>query len=142
MAKITDYSTLSKREKINRYFSEDIKKRVVSELEQNLSTVAEICRDYEVSRTAVYKWLYKYSKLRKKGVKQIVEKQSDTNKLKALKEEIKELQRVIGEKQLTIDFQSKVIDLAEEEYKVDIKKKFGEKPYSGTGTIEKNTPTK
>lgn len=142
MAKITDYQGLSKREKINRYFSEEIKKKIVTEIDRNLATVSEISKEYEVSRTSVNNWLNKYSKMRKKGIRQIVEKQSDTNKLKVLREEIKELQRVIGEKQLTIDFQSKVIDFAEEEYKVDIKKKFGEKPYSGTGTIEKNTATK
>lgn len=142
MAKITDYQKLTSRERINRYFSEEIKKKIVSEIDRNLTTVSEICKEYEVSRTSVHRWLNQYSKWRKKGMKQIVEKQSDTNKLKALKEEIKELQRVIGEKQLMIDFQSKVIDIAEDEYKVDIKKKFGGKLYSGTGTIEKNTPTK
>jgi len=41
-----------------------------------------------------------------------------------------------------IDFQQKVIELAEEAYKVDIKKKFGGKPSSGSGIIGTNTPTK
>jgi hypothetical protein len=76
--------------------------------------------------------------MRKKGVKQIIEAKSDTRKIQHLKEQIKELERVIGQKQLLIDFQQKAIELAEEEYKIDIKKKFGERPYSGTGITGNN----
>ena len=77
--------------------------------------------------------------MRKKGVKQVVEARSDTRKIQQLKEQLKELERVIGQKQLLIDFQQKAIELAEKEYNIDIKKKFGEKPFSGTGITGSNT---
>jgi len=51
----------------------------------------------------------------------IVETESDTRQLIALKKRISELEQIIGEKQILIDFQSKMIDLAEETYGVDIK---------------------
>jgi len=35
-----------------------------------------------------------------------------------------------------------MIELAEEEYGIDIKKKLADKPYSGSGTTEENTDTK
>ncbi len=75
-------------------------------------------------------------------MKQIVEAKSDTIKIQQLKQQIKELEQVIGQKQLLIDFQQKVMELAEDEYGVDIKKKFGKKPYSGSGTTETNIPIK
>jgi transposase len=125
----------------NRYFSEDFKREKVREIEKNLATVAEIKREYEVSATAIYKWIYKYSTMRKKAVKQVVEAKSDTRKIHQLKEKVRELERIIGQKQILLDFQEKMIELAEEEYRVDIKKKFGTKPSSGSGTVAKNTST-
>jgi transposase len=125
----------------NRYFSEDFKREKVREIEKNLATVSEIKREYEVSATAIYKWIHKYSTMRKKAVKQVVEAESDTRKIHQLKEKVRELERIIGQKQILLDFQEKMIELAEEEYRVDIKKKFGTKPSSGSGTVAKNTST-
>lgn len=140
MANLKDYEKLTVRERNNRYFSEDFKRKKVSEIDRNLSSVAEICRQYQVSNTAVYKWIYQYSTMRKKGVKQVVEAKSDSQKILALKEQIKELERIVGEKQIKLDFQEKMIEIAEKEYGVDIKKKFSGKPSSGTGSS--GTPTK
>jgi hypothetical protein len=72
--------------------------------------------------------------MRKKGVKQVVEAKSDSRKIQALQEKIKEMERIIGEKQIKIDFQEKMIEIAEREYRVDIKKKFSGKRSSGTGS--------
>jgi transposase len=133
MANLKDYEKLTVKERINRYFSEDFKRKKVSELERNLISISELCREYQVSDTAVYNWIYKYSAMRRRGVKQVVEAKSDSKKLLALREQIKELERIIGEKQVKLDFQEKMIELAENAYKVDIKKKFTGKPSSGTG---------
>ena len=62
--------------------------------------------------------------MRKKGLRQVIEAKSDGQKLEALREEMKELQRIIGEKQIKLDFQERLISLAEREYNVDIKKKL------------------
>lgn len=128
--------------RIQRYFSEGLKRKKVEEIEKNISKISEICREYQVSKTSVYKWIYKYSLMRKKGIKQVVEARSDTRKILYLKEQVKELERIVGKKQILIDFQEKVIDLAEQEYHVDIKKKFGTIPYAGFGETEANTTTK
>lgn len=123
----------------NRYFSEDFKRKKVRELDQNITSVKEIVKEYEVSRSSIYQWIYKYSLHRKRGTKQVIEAMSDTQKIKALKDQIKALEQALGQKQMLIDFQSKVIDLAEEEYQIDIKKKFGDKPSFGSGTAGDNT---
>jgi hypothetical protein len=77
--------------------------------------------------------------MRKKSVKQVVEAKSDSKKLLALREQVKELERIIGEKQVRLDFQEKMIDLAEKTYNIDIKKKFSGKRSSGTGSNVKST---
>lgn len=133
MANLKEYEKLTVKERQYRYFSEDFKRKKVSELDRNLISIAELCREHQVSATAVYKWIYAYSTMRKKGLKQVIETKSDSQKLIALREEMKELQRIIGEKQIKLDFQEKLISLAEREYKVDIKKKLSGKLSSGTG---------
>jgi transposase-like protein len=117
-----------------RYFSADFKKKRVQELENNLVSVSDICKTHKVSRTSVYRWLYKYSNMAKKQLRQVVEAKSDTKKISLLEDRIKEMERIIGQKQLLIDFQDKMIEIAESTYEVDIKKKFGSKPSFGIGS--------
>ena len=142
MANLKEYEKLTVKERINRYFSEDFKREKVSELDRNLIGVSALCREYQVSAAAVYKWIYAYSTMRKKGLKQVIEAKSDSQKILAMREQIKELERIIGEKQVKLDFQEKVISLAEAEYKVDIKKKLSGKLSSGTGSTGKFTKSK
>lgn len=137
MATISDYKKSTTRERQKRFFNETFKRSKVSEIERNILSIAELCKEHQVSRTAVYKWIYKYSLMRKQENRQVVEPESETRKVLLLKQELAELQRVIGEKQLKVDFLEKVIDLAEEEYGLDIKKKFTTRPFYGTGPTEK-----
>ncbi|MBC7426233.1 MAG: transposase [Bacteroidia bacterium] len=109
----------------NRYFSEEFKKQKVHDLESNLVKIAEICREYHVSPTAVYKWIYKYSAMRKKGEKQVIEKLSDTRKIKHLEDKVRELERMLGQKQIIIDVTNKMIELTEQEHNIIIKKNSG-----------------
>ena len=110
------------KDKINRYFCESFKINKVKEIEKNLTTISEISNEYDVSRTSIYRWIYKYSNNMKKGVKQVIELKSDTKKLLYYKQKIKDLEQIIGQKQIMIEFQDKMIELAEKEYNVEIKK--------------------
>jgi len=125
-----------------RSFSEDFKKGKVREVERNLSSVSDICKTYSVSRTSVYRWIYKYSVMAKKQVKQVVEAKSDTQKIRALEDRIKELERIVGQKQLLLEFKDKMIEIAEADYGIDIKKKVGSKLSSGTTSTGKSTGTR
>lgn len=123
-----------KRVLYNRRFSEEFKRKKVKELENNLVSISEICKTYGVSRAAVYKWIYKFSIMAKKNVRQVVEAKSDTQKIKMLEEKIKELERIIGKKQLEIEFKDKMIEIAG----ID-KKKRSSKLSSGTPTTDPST---
>ena len=125
-----------------RYFSEDFKKKRVKELENNLVSIPDICRTYQVSRAAIYKWVYKYSIMARKDVKQVVEAKSDTKKIQMLEERIKELERIVGQKQILLEFNDKMIEIAETTYGIDIKKKASFKLSPGSTTTDKPTDTK
>lgn len=124
-----------------RSFSENFKKQKVEEILCQRTSVLEISRQYEVSSTSVYRWMYKFGSMKKKKERVIVETDSDTKELLALKKRIAELERVIGQKQILLDFKEKMIELAEETYKVDIKKKFTTKPSDTSGFGENDSPT-
>jgi len=134
-----NYFDWEKKPKEQRHFSDDFKKSKVRELEKRITSIPDICRTYAVSRAAVYKWIYKYSPMAKKQVKVVVEAKSDTQKIKALEDRIKELERIVGQKQLLIEFKDKMIEIAEATYGVDIKKKVGSKLSSGTTSTGKFT---
>lgn len=111
-----------KQVRVVRHFSESFKQEKVREIERNLTTVMQVSKVYGVTRAAVYKWLYKYSAHHKKQIRQIIEPMSDTRKIKEMKQKIKELERLVGQKQILLEFREKQIEIAEEMYKIDIKK--------------------
>jgi len=122
-----------------RVFSESFRKSKVREIERNLTTVIMVSREFDVSTSAVYKWLNKYSILRARQLRQIVEPMSDAHKIKELRKKIQELEQLLGQKQIQIEFKEKMIELAEEMYQVDIKKKLGSKLSNGSGSTGKST---
>lgn len=130
------------KERVVRHFSESFKKEKVREIDRNLSSVSQISRVYEVSRSAVYKWIYKYSIHRQKQVRQIIEPMSDTRKIKDLEQKIKDLERLVGQKQILIEFREKQIDIAEQLYQIDIKKKLGTSASKSLDLTEKNSTGK
>jgi transposase len=128
--------SLSLAERKKRIFSEDFKREKVREIELKQTSVSEVSKVYQVRPNNVYKWIDKYSNKQKKGLRLIVEMESDTKKLIALQAKIAELERLVGQKQVIIEFQNKMIEIAEQEYQIDIKKKFDSKPSSSSGSTE------
>lgn len=129
--------TLSVSERRTRNFSENFKKEKVREMELGLTRPSELKKAYELSYTSIYRWLAKFGSMKDKKERLVVENQSDTAQLLELKKRVAELERVVGQKQLLIDFQQKMIDLAEEEYGVDIKKKLSGEQSNITGKTGK-----
>lgn len=127
---------LTQSERRKRIFSDDFKKQKVREIEMRQTTITEVSKTYQVRYNNVHKWVEKYSSSYKKGVRLVVEMESDTKKLLALQQQIAELERAVGQKQIMIDFQAKMIELAETTYGIDIKKKFDSTPLSSSGNIE------
>ena len=124
---------LSTQERRMRRFSESFKREKVKEIEIGYSTPTEISRQYQVTTANVHRWIRKFGTMGNKKEKLVVESESDTRQLLELKKKVAELERIIGQKQILIDFKDKMIELAEEEYGVDIKKKYSTQRSAGSG---------
>lgn len=128
---------MSTSERRRRRFSDNFKIQKVREIETGQTKVSEICSQYQVASNNVYLWIDKFGSMKNKKERLIVETDSDTRQLLELKKRVSELERIIGQKQILIDFQDKMIDLAEETYGMDIKKKFFSTPSNTSGKTEK-----
>lgn len=128
----TQGSKLQIKSKYTRTFSEAFKRAKVKDLDAGLLSIKEICETYEVSRTSVYKWLYKYSPHHSKGSIQVVQMKSEAHKSKEFKQRISELEQALGRKQMELDYLNKLIELASEEFGYDLKKNFEAKHLSGS----------
>jgi len=109
-----------------RRFSDAFKRKKVEEIEQGRATVISVARAYELSASSIYKWINKFGRS-EKPERTIVESKSDTTKILALQKRIAELERMLGQKEVEIIFKDKMIDIAEEKFGIDIKKKSKKK---------------
>lgn len=129
--------TISEDERRNRTFSESFKREKVRELELGLIRPTDLMKQYAVSHMSVYRWISKYGSMKHKKERLIVESQSDTIKLIEANKRIAELERLLGQKQILLDFKDKMIEIAEKEYGVDIKKNASGKASVTTGKTGK-----
>jgi transposase-like protein len=120
-----------------RLFSEEFKKSCVKEYESGHYTVSELGRLYNIRVNMIYRWIYKYSVYNKKKVRIVEMEESSTKKVKDLQDRIKELERIVGQKQLNIDYLEKMIELAKEHFDIDIKKNFNTPQSNGSATTGK-----
>ncbi|MDT8442589.1 MAG: transposase [Desulfuromonadales bacterium] len=107
-----------------RHFSEAFKIEKVKMLEEGQVTVRQLSRIYQVTETAIYKWVRKYSTRISRSERIVVEKESEGSKTIELLQKIGDLERKVGQKQLQIDYLEKLLELGSEEAGFDIKKKF------------------
>ena len=64
-------------------------------------------------------------------------KQSSAQKIKELEAKVKELERAVGQKQLMIDYLEKMMEIAEDELGIDIKKNSDTPQSTGSGKTKK-----
>jgi transposase len=138
MARIEQFQ-LSKEERRHRRFSDSFKQQKVKDIELGYVTPSDISKQYQVTSANVHRWMNKFGSMKGKQERIIVESSSDTKQLLLLKQKVAELERIIGQKQLLIDFKEKMIEIAEETYGIDIKKNFSTRPSALSGKTGKET---
>jgi transposase-like protein len=121
---------------IQRTFSVSFKRQKVYELDHKLTSVTEISREYGITRSAVYKWLRKYSSHYQSATKVVVQMESEQEKTKKLQARIAELERVLGRKQMEVDYLNKLIELEGKRMGEDLKKKAGLPPWNGSESTD------
>ena len=127
--------------KERRIFSEDLKRQVVKELVGRRTTLRSVMNEHQVSAQSVYKWLYKYSPQNQPKCTLVVQMKSEATKNQELQKRIAELERIVGQKQLELDFLNKLIEIGSKELEFDFKKNFSPKLSNGTGSASDPTDT-
>lgn len=125
----------------NRIFDEALKRSIVERFEKKVLSIKEICDLYDVTRTSVYKWINLYSRHQRLSTKLVVQMESDAYNLKELKARIAELERVVGQKQLSIDYLEKLIEIGEKELGIKLKKNSDTPPLTGSKATLNGTNT-
>ena len=122
--------------KQRRAFSEAFKRQKVKDIVEKRVSIKDVCNLYEVSRTAVYKWVYAYSPHHEQKTILVVQMESEASKTQMLQQRVAELERIIGQKQLELDFLNKLLELGSEDLGFDLKKNLSTKLSNGSGTAE------
>ena len=125
----------------SRIFSESLKKQIVKELVNKRLTIQQVMLEHQVSRQSVYRWLYKYSPLHEQKCTLVVQMQSEEQRKRELQQRVADLERIVGQKQLEIDFLNKLLEVGSKELGFDLKKSFSSPPSNGTAATNTGTPT-
>ena len=118
--------------KKGRIYSEEFKRELVSDFESGRFSVLQLERLHGVNNVSIYKWIHKFSTFNEKGSRVVEMKNSSSAKLKQMEARIKELESVVGRKQIKIDYLEKIIDVASDDLNIDIKKNSNTPPSAGS----------
>jgi transposase len=124
-----------------RVFSESLKKKVVSDLVNRRGSIRQIMSAHQISSKSVYNWLYKYSPYHEPKCTLVVQMESESAKNAELVKRLGELERIIGQKQLEIDYLNKLLEISSSELGFDVKKSFSPPPSGGSTGIKTSTDT-
>ena len=124
-----------------RIFSEEIKKKAVKDLTSKRTSIKALMNEHQISHQTVYTWLYKYSPYHEQKCTLVVQMKSEELKNNELRQRMAELERIVGQKQLEIDFLNKLLEIGSDELGFDLKKSFSPPPLNGTGSTKGSTGT-
>ena len=121
----------------HRRYSEDFKKKMVASFEKGEFSIPQLEKLYGIGSTSIYRWVYKYSRFNEKGCRIVEMENSNENKLKELAKKVKELEQMVGQKQIAIEYLEKMIELAKTDLNIDIKKNYNFPPSAGFNPTKK-----
>jgi len=96
-------------------YSHAFKMAIVERVENGQLSMNQAAREYDVSRGAIQKWVKKYGNLDKK---------LRSMGGKSPEQKIKELQKELTEQKKLVRFWEMAMEIIEDEFKVDVKKKY------------------
>jgi transposase len=124
-----------------RIFSEELKKKAIKDLTGKKTTIKSLMNEHQISYQTVYKWLYKYSPYHEQKCTLVVQMKSEEIKNSELLLRMAELERIVGQKQLEIDFLNKLLEIGSGELGFDLKKNFSPPPLNGIASAKQSTDT-
>jgi transposase len=121
----------------HRKYSEDFKKGLVASYERGEFSILQLEKLYGISNVSIYNWVYKFSAFNEKGCRIVEMKDSNQTKLKELTNKVKQLEQMVGQKQMAIEYLEKMIELAKTELNIDLKKNYNLPQSNGLNPIKK-----
>ena len=118
---------MSREQKVSIRYSISFKRKVVREVEEEGIGINAIQRRYGIKGgSTVSKWIKQLGKnhLLNKVIR--VEMKGEKDRTKELEKEVKKLKQALADAYLAKECAEKIIELANEEYKTDLKKNFGQ----------------
>jgi transposase len=112
------------RPKRRRRFSETFKKARVKDYEDGTFSVAQIGRLYNIHVNVIYRWLQRYSMYDQQKAIIVEVPNSQTEKVKLLEKRLAEVERLLGQKQIKLDYYESLIEELGEAG-IDVEKKSG-----------------
>lgn len=125
--------------KQQRQFSATLKQSIVDQFDRGQLSAIQISREYSVSESTVYRWIYTYSRHNTKGTIIVMDKKKQANEVQTLKQRIAELERTIGTKQMQLDYYEMYVKTMDELAPEELKKKWKSRDYTGSTRTEKST---
>lgn len=117
-----------------RTFSEEFKRQKVQLIVDKTISISDVVELYGVSKMTVYRWVYQYSPHHKQGTNQVVQMESEEHKTKQLIQKLAQTERMVGQQAIQLDYLERLIAIAGEALKVDLKKTFSTPPLNGSET--------
>ena len=111
-----------------RRYTEEFKKSIVCKFEKGEFSVPQLEKLFGIRNATIYAWVYKYSDFNEKGCRIVEMEDSTQHKLKELTKKVKDLEQMVGQKQIAIEYLEKMIELAKTDLNIDIKKNYSSPP--------------
>jgi transposase-like protein len=137
---VSQNNVLQSREK--RYFSEDLRRHIVKEIEDGVYGPSEAARVYEVSSVSIYNWLRKYSLKYQKGIVTVVELESESVKRKKLEQQQSDSHKIIAAQTVELFFYKQLVEVISDHYDFDFKKNINSMSLDGLVQIKKQLDLK
>ncbi len=89
-------------------------RQLVADFESGQYNVPQLECLHGIGNRTIYNWIYKFSTFNEKGYRIVEMKDSSSKK-------VKELEQAVGQKQIMIDYLEKMMEIAKQEFEIDIK---------------------
>jgi transposase-like protein len=122
-----------------RQFSPTLKTSIVKRIDTGRISPTQVSREYSVSLSTVYRWIYNYSMFNQRGTIMVVDKKTNDQQTELLKQRIAELERIVGTKQMQLDYYQEYSRGLEQEVPESVKKKWESKLYTDLTGKNKRT---
>lgn len=116
--------------KIGRSYPDEVKRKVVGEIQSGFHSHRTAAKLYGMSRNTVNSWVVQYSLLNLESLnsqEEFMTKSTESSTIRHLHRQVIELQKALVKSQLKVDSLETMIKVSEEELKIKIRKKPGAK---------------